>query len=183
MTESGHSVHFSFSTTSSRSQSPFPPDAWHGKVSPEDVYDRSLPWWRAAVRRKLVDSVKEESRIIARMQVRVRAIASRLYRSDQLLCLLEQNPYAMAGCILCIYLFTGHTHFLHDSLACLFLFWLWRSRSRVSFHAVEGHYSARTDPTERLLTVLAFGVYLASFLKDLICSPRPFAPPVTRLSM
>ena len=40
-----------------------------------------------------------------------------------------------------------------------------------------------TNPTERLLTVLAFGVYLSSFVKDLICSPRPFAPPVTRLSM
>jgi hypothetical protein len=34
-----------------------------------------------------------------------------------------------------------------------------------------------------LLTVLAFGVYLSSFIKDLICSPRPFAPPVTRFSM
>jgi hypothetical protein len=34
----------------------------------------------------------------------------------------------------------------------------------------------------RLLVVLALGVYCSSFVKDLICSPRPFAPPVTRLS-
>ncbi|KAH0581654.1 hypothetical protein H2248_011351 [Termitomyces sp. 'cryptogamus'] len=34
-----------------------------------------------------------------------------------------------------------------------------------------------------LLLVLASGVYLSSFLKDLICSPRPFAPPVTRLTI
>ena len=30
--------------------------------------------------------------------------------------------------------------------------------------------------------VLALGVYSSSVVKDLICSPRPFAPPVTRLS-
>jgi len=30
--------------------------------------------------------------------------------------------------------------------------------------------------------VLALGVYCSSVVKDLICSPRPFAPPVTRLS-
>jgi len=34
----------------------------------------------------------------------------------------------------------------------------------------------------RLCYALAFGVYLTSFLKDLACSPRPYAPPVTRLS-
>jgi len=34
-----------------------------------------------------------------------------------------------------------------------------------------------------LIIVLGSGVYLSSFLKDLFCSPRPFAPPVTRLTM
>jgi len=34
----------------------------------------------------------------------------------------------------------------------------------------------------RLCYALAFGVYLSSFLKDLVCSPRPYAPPVVRLS-
>ncbi|KAG9309182.1 hypothetical protein JVU11DRAFT_10893 [Chiua virens] len=33
-----------------------------------------------------------------------------------------------------------------------------------------------------LVVVLASGVYF-SFIKDLVCSPRPFAPPVTRLSV
>ncbi|KAG9316165.1 phosphatidic acid phosphatase type 2/haloperoxidase [Chiua virens] len=32
-----------------------------------------------------------------------------------------------------------------------------------------------------LVVVLASGVYFSSFIKDLVCSPRPFAPPVTRL--
>ncbi|KZT00509.1 uncharacterized protein LAESUDRAFT_553458 [Laetiporus sulphureus 93-53] len=31
--------------------------------------------------------------------------------------------------------------------------------------------------------VLALGVYMASFIKDSVCSPRPFAPPVTRLTI
>lgn len=34
----------------------------------------------------------------------------------------------------------------------------------------------------RLLQVLAAGVYFSSLIKDLICSPRPFEPTVTRLS-
>ena len=33
-----------------------------------------------------------------------------------------------------------------------------------------------------LLLMLAVGVYVSSFIKDLCCSPRPFAPPVSRLS-
>ena len=35
----------------------------------------------------------------------------------------------------------------------------------------------------RLLWGPALGVYITSLVKDLLCSPRPFAPPVTRLSM
>jgi len=34
-----------------------------------------------------------------------------------------------------------------------------------------------------LLFNLAFGVYTSSFVKDLVCSPRPFSPPVTRLTI
>lgn len=34
-----------------------------------------------------------------------------------------------------------------------------------------------------LCYALAFGVYLSSFLKDLVCSPRPYAPPVVRLTV
>jgi membrane-associated phospholipid phosphatase len=34
-----------------------------------------------------------------------------------------------------------------------------------------------------LLLVLALGVYTSSFVKDLFCVPRPFAPPVTRLTI
>ncbi|KAI0341413.1 hypothetical protein BDW22DRAFT_1332802 [Trametopsis cervina] len=39
------------------------------------------------------------------------------------------------------------------------------------------------DITRGLIFVLSLGVYLSSFMKDLACSPRPFSPPVTRLSI
>ncbi|TFY53347.1 hypothetical protein EVJ58_g9506 [Rhodofomes roseus] len=39
------------------------------------------------------------------------------------------------------------------------------------------------DVARGLLLVLALGVYVSSFVKDAICSPRPFAPPVTRLTI
>ncbi|KAI5118596.1 hypothetical protein M0805_004171 [Coniferiporia weirii] len=34
-----------------------------------------------------------------------------------------------------------------------------------------------------LVFVLGMGVYTSSFIKDLICAPRPYAPPVTRLTI
>jgi hypothetical protein len=34
----------------------------------------------------------------------------------------------------------------------------------------------------RLCNALGFGVYISSVLKDMVCSPRPYAPPVVRLS-
>ncbi|KAI0317450.1 hypothetical protein OF83DRAFT_1058645 [Amylostereum chailletii] len=34
-----------------------------------------------------------------------------------------------------------------------------------------------------LCYVLGLGIYASSFLKDLVCSPRPYAPPITRLTI
>lgn len=41
-----------------------------GKL-PRDVYDSTLPWWRASIRRQLLKTVKRESEVLARMQVSV----------------------------------------------------------------------------------------------------------------
>jgi hypothetical protein len=38
---------------------------------PEDVYTNTLPWWRAALRRKCVAVVERESEVIAKWQVRL----------------------------------------------------------------------------------------------------------------
>jgi hypothetical protein len=36
----------------------------------DDVYERTMSWWRVGIRRKLVEYVRAESEVIARMQVR-----------------------------------------------------------------------------------------------------------------
>ena len=36
----------------------------------DDVYERTMSWWRVGIRRKLVGYVRAESEVIARMQVR-----------------------------------------------------------------------------------------------------------------
>ena len=38
---------------------------------PEDIYANTLPWWRAALRRKFVAEVEWESEVIAKWQVRL----------------------------------------------------------------------------------------------------------------
>lgn len=45
------------------------------------------------------------------------------------------------------------------------------------------YFFGYSDMARGVVLVLAFGVYFSSFFKDLICSPRPFAPPVTRLTI
>lgn len=94
-TLNGRTTHFTLSyppsASSSRSASPAPDDYYvltksttNGTASekdvfveslipgqlPMDVYEATLPWWRAAVRRVLVKSVLWESEILAKVQVR-----------------------------------------------------------------------------------------------------------------
>ena len=47
-----------------------------------DVYDTNLSWWRAGIRRKLVQMVQWESVVIAKMQVGVPSIGIDLNPSD-----------------------------------------------------------------------------------------------------
>ncbi|KAG5637587.1 hypothetical protein H0H81_004038 [Sphagnurus paluster] len=111
---------------------------------PMDLYEATLPWWRAAIRRRLVETVKWESEVIARLQNIIR------------------TPWLDAYFVYTSSLGT-HTFFM-TVLPAFFFF---------------GH----NEMGRGLLIVLALGVYLSSFIKDLICSPRPFAPPVTRLTI
>ncbi|PPQ66638.1 hypothetical protein CVT24_006930 [Panaeolus cyanescens] len=110
----------------------------------KDVYDTTLPWWRAAIRRRLVRAVRTESEIIAKMQKVIR------------------TPWLDAYFVYTSSLGT-HTFFM-ILLPSVFFF---------------GH----DEMGRGLLIVLALGVYFSSVIKDLLCSPRPFAPPVTRLTI
>ncbi|KAF6753714.1 sphingosine-1-phosphate phosphatase [Ephemerocybe angulata] len=143
------------STTSSRSASPAPSfdEEFDEKFAPKgeyddpqstDVYDIVLPWWRAAIRRKLVERVHLESKIIAKLQPIVRRPWLDLY-------------------------------FVYTSLAGSHTFFM----VMLPAFAFFGHENIARD----LIIVLASGVYLSSVMKDLFCAPRPFAPPVTRLTI
>lgn len=43
--------------------------------------------------------------------------------------------------------------------------------------------SIYTDKNPRLVHILAAGVYLSGFIKDLLCIPRPLSPPLQRITM
>ncbi|KIJ29297.1 hypothetical protein M422DRAFT_188721 [Sphaerobolus stellatus SS14] len=113
-------------------------------VLPDDVYDSTLSWWRAGLRRVLVRWLKTESKWLGAMQNTVR------------------NKYLDAYFLYASSLGT-HTFFMTLLPA---VFWFG------SGQAGRG-----------LVLVLGMGVYWTSFLKDLLCSPRPFTPPVTRLTI
>ncbi|KAH9021637.1 hypothetical protein EDB84DRAFT_1274894, partial [Lactarius hengduanensis] len=66
------------------------------------------------------------------------------------------------------------TYFLHTSMLGTHTFFLVFLPAFFFF----GH----DDLGRRLCYDLAFGVYMSSYLRDLVCSPRPYAPPVVRLS-
>ncbi|KAH7925027.1 hypothetical protein BV22DRAFT_1012009 [Leucogyrophana mollusca] len=122
----------------------YPPPSGATGQPTADVYSTTLPWWRAAVRAQILKSVEWESRVLARMQERIR------------------SPWLDAYFVYTSSLGT-HTFFM-IALPLLFFF-------------------GYEELGRGLVFVLASGVYFSSFIKDLICSPRPFAPPVTRLTI
>ncbi|KAG1733955.1 PAP2 superfamily-domain-containing protein [Suillus lakei] len=110
----------------------------------EDLYETVLPWWRATIRAQILNSMKRESQILARMQEYIRHPWLDLYF---------------------LYSSTLGTHtFFMIGLPLTFFF-------------------GYEELGRGLVIVLASGVYVVSFLKDLVCSPRPLAPPVTRLTI
>jgi len=99
------------------------------------------------------------------------------------------HPHAVARHILCIHICSRDAYLLHDVPSRPLLLRTCpdgpRVRTTTTMPACRHLTDQLTTPipcTPRLLVVLALGVYLSSFVKDLVCSPRPFAPPVTRLS-
>ncbi|KAF8552134.1 hypothetical protein OG21DRAFT_1511846 [Imleria badia] len=111
---------------------------------PDDIYNATLPGWRAAIRTRLVKAVARESIVIGRVQA--------LLRSPWL------DHYFLYSSTL-----GTHTFFM-IALPILFFFGF-------------------PEVGRGLVVVLASGVYFSSFIKDLVCSPRPFAPPVNRLTI
>ncbi|CCL98041.1 uncharacterized protein FIBRA_00035 [Fibroporia radiculosa] len=113
-------------------------------LRPEEVYDRTMSGWRAAIRRRVRKNVIWESVILGKMQEFVR------------------HPI-LDGYFVYTSSLGTHTFFMISLPALVFF--------------------GYTQVSTGLILVLAMGVYASSFLKDLVCSPRPFAPPVTRLTI
>jgi hypothetical protein len=71
-----------------------------GEISPDsegkDVYDTTLSWWQAGLRRRLVTMVKWESIVIAKMQ----ASSAWAVRKTRIKHLVGNNKDTMAGCLL-----------------------------------------------------------------------------------
>ncbi|KAF9237778.1 PAP2 superfamily-domain-containing protein [Melanogaster broomeanus] len=110
---------------------------------PEEIYNSTLPWWRAAIRARVLKAVRRESLILARMQGHL--------RSSWL-----DNYFLYTSSL-------GTHAFFMIALPLLFFF-------------------GYGEIGRGLVVVLASGVYFSSLIKDLVCSPRPFAPPVSRLT-
>jgi hypothetical protein len=81
---------------------------------PKDVYDTSLSWWRAAIRRRLVASVRRESRVIARMQVSYRLLRGAYRLSLIPFHIIGKVTYPMARRLFRLHFFSRHTYILHD---------------------------------------------------------------------
>ncbi|KAK1219246.1 Long-chain base-1-phosphate phosphatase [Marasmius sp. AFHP31] len=111
---------------------------------PSDIYEQTLPWWRAAIRRQIVKRVEVESQTVARLQNALR------------------SPFLDSYFVYTSSLGT-HTFFM-VMLPIMFFF-------------------GYPEMGLGLISVLVLGVYFSSFLKDLFCAPRPYSPPVTRLTI
>ena len=83
-------------------------------IQPKDVYDTSLSWWRAAIRRRLVARVRWESRVIARMQVSYSTICAVRWHTLLISFHLGKVTYSMARRLFRLHFLSGHTYILHD---------------------------------------------------------------------
>ncbi|KAK0478779.1 hypothetical protein IW261DRAFT_1564852 [Armillaria novae-zelandiae] len=107
-------------------------------------YAKALAPWRCAIRTKLVECVKSESKAVACLQRTIR------------------TPWLDTYFVYTSYL--GTDSFFLLVLPTFFFF-------------------GYDDFGRGLLMILALGGYASSSCKDLFCSPRPFSPPVTRLTL
>lgn len=99
---------------------------------PEDVYANTLPWWRAALRRKSVAVVEWESEVIAKWQVRLFLPLSSRVPNDRgrkslilwFRIFTGACPVALARHVLCAYFDAWHAHVLSRVPSRVFLLWV-----------------------------------------------------------
>ncbi|KAJ7512357.1 sphingosine-1-phosphate phosphatase [Mycena galericulata] len=144
---------------------------------PMDVYDATLPAWRAAVRRKLVASIRVES-LAASVVGWIFGVS---------------NPVHIGGMLetatRCLTWTVSANKCLQDAIRSPWLDAYFVHTSALGTHTFFMTFLPMLfffgyDELGRgLIVVLCLGIYFTSVAKDLFCSPRPFAPPVTRLTI
>ncbi|KAJ7197104.1 PAP2 superfamily-domain-containing protein [Mycena haematopus] len=209
------------STASSRTSSPAPtpPTSYREEYllekaaqneagcRPMDVYDATLPAWRAAVRRALVAQIRVESVLVAKMQVGVMLLTF----VGRAICGLDiSRPFCLAVSRFC----SGTTAVPHrgngisernyaelplgimhplttdqDAIRSPFLDAYFVYSSALGTHTFfmtflpMAFFFGYPELGRGLIVVIGLGIYFTSIIKDLFCSPRPFAPPVTRMTI
>lgn len=132
---------------------------------PDAVYDAALPPWRAALRRWLVARTRAESVWLAKWQKRVRSEGRDKYFywtalfGSELELPGEHEVDVGAGAGL-----TGAAHTFFMTFLPL-IFWI-----------------GQPERGRAVLLIVELGVYVSSFVKDLACTPRPYSPPIVRIS-
>ena len=112
-------VALSINTKSSYTSQPSLPTPDGPGLRPRDAYD-SLPWWRAAIRNKLLESLDWQSTVLANMQV---GGARTSFHNCELIDWYKgSRTHTMAGSILCVHLLSWHPHFLHDGITGMLFF-------------------------------------------------------------
>lgn len=114
--------------------SPLPTDSYIPDtpgLQAQDVYDTTLPWWRAAVRSKLAKSIEWESRVIADMQVSLSKCFTVILNSSPSPGQTEHRQDTMAGLLLCLHIVFGHPYIFYDVYTHVLFLWLRPARSGV----------------------------------------------------
>ncbi|KAL7009327.1 Long-chain base-1-phosphate phosphatase [Cystobasidiomycetes sp. EMM_F5] len=141
---------------------------------PDEVYKNYMGGWRYRLRRALVKNLEWESPIMAKYQVirHLSKAARRPYLDTYFVwsSILGTQYVVVLPIISFASGFNIRTQFIDNSSAFMIglpLFW----------------WFGNAQDGRALLNVLSAGVYLASVFKDLFCVPRPYTPPVERLSI
>jgi len=133
---------------------------WEPGCQPDQVYDTALPPWRRWVRRRLVKRLRTEAEWMATWQRRVRTIGRDKY--FYWTAVFGSRPDICSPLVTHLTNSIAHTFFM--TFLPMFFFFGDAARGR------------------GLLYVVGMGIYVSCFAKDLACTPRPYSPPVTRLS-
>lgn len=150
-------------TPSSRVQTRARSNSKAGRLDTE-VYRLQLPSWRFHIRELLVQSLAREMSFLVWIQRRLRCRT--LDRYFVWTSLLGTLTFFMIGIPMLFFFGQGHN-----------------SRSYVPSLPLVVLEDLADEIGDSLLYILATGGYLTSILKDLFCVPRPFSPPLVRLTV